>query len=462
MLEKVNFEDDVQEQSQAHLLRPAYYWQLVKRRWPYFLVPFVLIAVLGGTGLYFWPATYLSEGKILVQSQLIPTELVRPTVTSAAQERIQAIQQRTMTRDNLLEIVDKFKLFPKQRSLLSVTDLVDLMKNSTKIEPVEQELAFSKQPARGEIPTIAFTVGFEYPDPQGATQVANELVTRILSEDLRDRTSRARDTTKFLAREVQRLQAENATIEAKVLQAKIAQGKPTTPTTPNTPDQSAVQLAQMRAELTQKSAIYSDRHPIMQALKRQIEAMEKIVSQPPAQVGPDAPVGIDVLEAQQEAVQKNLDAASTKLAAARLGETLEKDQQSERLEVIEQPTLPQQPIRPKRLKISAVILTLSLMAGGGIAFAAEMMDKGIRRGSQLFGVVDSRIVLSIPYITTKAEVQARKRRVLGTTIASLVVLISVIAAAYFFLPPLDVMIAKARAGLYSSPSSSTSSNPTRR
>ena len=63
-----------------------------------------------------WPATYLSEGKILVQSQQIPTELVRPTVTNAAQERIQVIEQRMMTRENLLAIVDKFQLFPTKRS----------------------------------------------------------------------------------------------------------------------------------------------------------------------------------------------------------------------------------------------------------------------------------------------------------------------------------------------------------
>ena len=63
-----------------------------------------------------WPPTYLSEGKILVQSQQIPTELVRPTVTNAAQERIQVIEQRTMTRENLLAIIDKFQLFPDKRT----------------------------------------------------------------------------------------------------------------------------------------------------------------------------------------------------------------------------------------------------------------------------------------------------------------------------------------------------------
>ena len=106
--------------------------------------------------MYLWPATYFSEGKILVQSQQIPTELVRPTVTSAAQERIQVIEQRTMTRDNLLAIVDKFKLFPERRTLMSPTQLVELMKKSIKIEPVAQPLAFSRSTSQN--PTVIFTV----------------------------------------------------------------------------------------------------------------------------------------------------------------------------------------------------------------------------------------------------------------------------------------------------------------
>src|SRR5882757_8806426 len=121
MLQKANFEDDMQDEGQSNLLRdllrPTYYWELFKRRFLYFLIPFVLIASIGIAVALIWPATYLAEGKILVQSQQIPTELVRSTVTSAAQERIQVIEQRLMTRDNLIAIIDKFQLFSNQRNL---------------------------------------------------------------------------------------------------------------------------------------------------------------------------------------------------------------------------------------------------------------------------------------------------------------------------------------------------------
>jgi uncharacterized protein involved in exopolysaccharide biosynthesis len=453
MLQKVNFEDDGDSfradsyqagSDQSHLLRPAFYWALVKRRAVYFAIPFVLILPAGLGVAVLWPATYVSEGKILVQSQQIPTELVRPTVTNAAQERIQVIEQRTMTRENLLAIIDKFQLFPDKRTLMSATQLVELMRKSAKIEPLVQPLAFSQVRLRAENPTIVFTVGFEYSDPQTAARVANELVTRILNEDLRDRTSRATDTTKFLAREVQKLQADNAAIDAKIAQAKISQVKPASS---NAPDQPATQLAQLRSEMVQKSALYSDRHPVMQALKRQIEAMEKAAVSP-VPTGPDAPVGLDVLESQQESTQKNLETASAKLAAARLGETLEKDQQSEKLEVIEQPTAPQDPIKPNRPKIAGLALFLAFAAGGGLAFLVELADKGIRRSSDIFSIVDSRLVVSIPYITTQTELRRRKRRMILLVVMATVVLIGCLVAAYLFLPPLDLMIAKARVGLF--------------
>src|SRR5450631_3842191 len=452
MLHKLNVEDDgdgfrtdsYQETAdQSHFLQPSFYWQLIKRRALYFVIPFILVLPVGLAVAVLFPATYVSEGKILVQSQQIPTELVRPTVTSAAQERIQVIEQRTMTRENLLAMIDKFQLFPEKRTLMSASQLVELMRKNAKIEPLAQPLAFSQVRSRADNPTIVFTVGFEYSDPQTASRVANELVTRILNEDLRDRTSRATDTTKFLAREVQKLQADNAAIDAKIALAKLSQAKSGS----NSPDQPATQLAQLKMDLAQKSALYSDRHPVMQALKRQIEALQKVVV-PAAQTGPDALAPLDELETQQENIQKNLEAASGRLAAARLGETLEKDQQSEKLEVIEQPTAPQEPIRPNRPKIAGIALFLAFAAGGGLVLLLEFADKGIRRSSDIFGIVDSRLVIAIPYITTQAELRQQKFRTTVLIGVALTMVVAGLAAAYLFMPPFDLMIAKARVGLF--------------
>jgi uncharacterized protein involved in exopolysaccharide biosynthesis len=444
MLQKVDFEDDfhTQEEDRSYLLQPGFYWALFKRRWAYFLLPFILIASAGVGVALLLPATYSSEGKILVQSQQIPTELVRPTVTSAAQERIQVIEQRTMTRDNLVAIADKFQLFPDKRSLISVTELVALIRKQAKIAPVDVQLDF-RQRSRDN-PTIVFAVGFEYSDPAIAARVANELMTRILNEDLRDRTSRATDTTKFLTREVQKLVADNAALDAKIAQLRLSQGKPAS----GNADQPPAMLAQLKTELIQKGALYSDKHPVIQSLKRQIEAMEKAAPPPPANSEAATSASLEALVTQQEALQKNLETASAKLAAARLGENLEKDQQSEKLEIIEQPAVPQEPIKPNRPKIAAIAALLAFMAGAGLVLVVEIADKSIRRSSDLFALVDNRLIVSIPYIVTATELRQRRRRVILASSVAAILLIGVLVGAYFFMPPLDLMIAKARVGLF--------------
>jgi uncharacterized protein involved in exopolysaccharide biosynthesis len=465
MLQKLNFDDDhdedsdfaaLQQSDQSHLLRPSFYWQVFKRRWLYFFVPFVVVAAAGIAVAFLWPPTYRSQGRILVEAQQIPTELVRPTVTSAAQERVQVLEQRTLTRENLLAIVDKFQLFADKRSLLSPTQLVELMKKNAKIEPLDEPLSFAKIRTRNDNPTIVFTVSFEYSDSATAAAVANELVTRILNEDLRDRTSRASDTVKFLTRQVQKLQSEATALDEKISQVKASQGLSTSSSpNSNAPDAPVVRLAQLKLEMTQKSSLYSEKHPLMQSLKKQIEALQKSIASQQrtqqdaaAQDGQNPQVSVEALEAQKDNLQKSLELASAKLDAARMGELLEKNQQSEKLEVIEQPTAPQEPAKPNRPKLMLMSVLAAFAAGGGLVFLLEMMDKSIRRASDLYKVVDNRLIVTIPYITTGSELRQRKTRmkVVAGAIVALVIVAGFVVMEV--LPPLDLMIAKARVGIF--------------
>src|SRR5262245_13869984 len=234
---------------------PLHYYGIMKKRIFYILIPFVLVLAVGSAAALLWPPTYLSEGKILVESQQIPTDLVRPTVTAAATERIQVIQQRVMTRDNLLAIMDKYQIFADRRDSWSRSELLDLMRENTHIKPLELD-----QTTRGPGNlTIAVTVGFTYQRADIATKVANDLITLFLNEDARNRTNRAMETTKFLAREVQRLETDLGSIDAKILELKREQrSNAQRSNAVLEPDQAQLpQLAVLKAELAQKSAVYS-------------------------------------------------------------------------------------------------------------------------------------------------------------------------------------------------------------
>jgi len=142
-----------------------------------------------------------------------------------------------------------------------------------------------------------------------------------------------------------------------------------------------------------------------------------------------------VLQGQREVLQKRLEEANSKLAVARLGENLERDQQSNRFQVIEPPTLPQRPLKSGRLKLAAIAFAAAAMAGFGGVLAAETLDKSIRGGHELVGIVDRHLITSLPFIETHTDVLRKRRRIMwGVGIVILVALTGVAAAVSYFVP----------------------------
>ena len=91
---------------------------------------------------------------------------------------------------------------------------------------------------------------------------------------------------------------------------------------------------------------------------------------------------------------------------------------------------------------------LALAAGGGLTLLLEMLDTTIRRSADIYSIVDSQLVVSVPYIPTRGEQLRRKRRERLLVFAAVPSLIVLLALLYLILPPLDLMIAKAQVGLF--------------
>lgn len=393
---------------------------IFRKRIFYFAIPFVVLLIVGVLITAIQRPLYVSEGRVLVESPEIPTNLVEPTVTAGATERIQVIQQRLMSRDSLLPIVTKFNLFPRQREWMSSTQLLDLMRERSDISLVDLSSLISGKNGgfvpQGKSSAVAFNVGFEYESPDLAAKVANEFLTAILSEDVRARTEHASETTEFLAQEVKRLQGKLDAVNGQIFEVKrqLEQSK-LQQDDQGTPEEVKLQTAQLtdlRAQLIQQSSVHSDEYPAVKSLKRRIAALEQQIakaSKTEQQAPPAVNKDIDALLEEQKSAGKDLDEANEKLTAARLGESMERNQKSERLQVIEQPVAPQRPVKPNRVKLLALSLALALAGGLGTVVLAEMLDKTIRGKRDLVGVLDGALLVAIPYITTPGEL-ARKRR----------------------------------------------------
>src|SRR5215470_9969398 len=116
-----DYADEVVERDLADYL--AILW---RRRAPILAVGGALLIVTLAVA-FLWPATYRSTATILIQEQEIPQELVRSTVTSFADERVQVISQQVMTRATLLPLVEKYNLYADRRRWATNEEILERM-----------------------------------------------------------------------------------------------------------------------------------------------------------------------------------------------------------------------------------------------------------------------------------------------------------------------------------------------
>lgn len=279
------------------------YLGILRRRYLHFLIPLVVAFIATVITAFVLPKAYHSQATILVESQQIPSDLARSTVTSAVEERIAVIRQRLMTRSNLLEIVREFNLYPGDQKNQSPSDLVETMREAATIVPV----GIDSRRRRENV--IAFTVSFEYANANSAARVANRFVELILEQNIRSRTDRASETKKFFQERVRDLEKQMATKEAQIVRFKsenegslpdslayrrtlltelqsripeidqkiLALQSQMEGLTTNAGDQDtiATQIRQLQVELRQLETIYSERHPSVRRVKSRLAALER-------------------------------------------------------------------------------------------------------------------------------------------------------------------------------------------
>lgn len=180
---------------------------LARRKWQVVITAVVLMPI--GVALAFLlPPVYQSSATILIEAQGIPADLVRSTVTSYADERIQVITQRVMTRANLTRIIEKFDLYAGERAKEPLEAVLKRMRDSVKLTTVSAPTG-----ERGGEVTIAFTLSFEGPSAAMVQQVASELASLYLNENIRSRREQAAEASSFLNDEAQRLASQVTTLE---------------------------------------------------------------------------------------------------------------------------------------------------------------------------------------------------------------------------------------------------------
>ncbi|MSQ67913.1 MAG: lipopolysaccharide biosynthesis protein [Gammaproteobacteria bacterium] len=167
----------------------------------------LLLSAVGGGTLFLallfallLPPTYRSNAVVLIEKQEIPPDLVRSTVTSYADQRIQVISQRVMTSENLTSIIQKYNLYEKKRRREPLETVLEDMRGEISRQMIRADV-LDPVLGRAVSATIAFRLSFVNQSPSIAQQVVNEIVSLYLNENLKSRTDAAVQTTSFLIRE---------------------------------------------------------------------------------------------------------------------------------------------------------------------------------------------------------------------------------------------------------------------
>jgi succinoglycan biosynthesis transport protein ExoP len=135
---------------------------------------------------------------------------VSSTVTTDPNARMNTLPQQVLSASRLQEIIDKDNLYPELRKKKSREEVLDFMREKTKIE-----LKQSPEPGQG---LSSFSISYEDNDRLLVAQITNQLASSFISWNLKVRQQQALGTTQFLSSELQQakggLQEQESQLEA--------------------------------------------------------------------------------------------------------------------------------------------------------------------------------------------------------------------------------------------------------
>ena len=186
-----------------------YYFSIFLRRLHYFLVVSVVVSAVAVIAAFTLPPAYESQTRLLLEGPQIPSDLATSTVMVGLSEQLEIIEQRLMTRANLLDVARSQTVFEGIREM-TADAIVEAMQARTVIE----------RGGTSREPTPVLTIKFEGRSPQITAGVLNEYLTLIERQNAEFRTTRAGNTLEFFQQEVDRLGQELDAQSARILAFK--------------------------------------------------------------------------------------------------------------------------------------------------------------------------------------------------------------------------------------------------
>lgn len=192
---------------------------VVRRRWRAFVLAAAPLALAGVAVALLLPAVYQAKATVLVEKQQIPEAYVQSTISGYVDERLQAMSQQILSRPKLLDIAQRFDLYPEMRDRYTTGEILDHMRESIRVETISADV-IDRRTGRPSEATIAFSVSYQGRSPGTVQKVTSVLASLYLDENLRQRETEAASTTDFLSSEAATLKAQIDGLETRISRFK--------------------------------------------------------------------------------------------------------------------------------------------------------------------------------------------------------------------------------------------------
>ncbi len=478
-------------------ITPEFIRELVLRRRWVILIPLCVVLLVGIYYAIVTPRIFEAKTMILVEGQRVPSTFVQSIVTEETSARINTISQQILSRSNLETVLKELALFSDPAFAgMYIEDKVAVLRNNIAVNVITDR--------RRE--TDAFEIIYRGKDPQKVMQVVNSLAASFIDENLKVRESQALGTSSFLEAELEtmrvRLEQTEERIqnyrkanmgelpeqletnlrileriqealsdrrqsvrEAKIRLAELkSQANSRQPSVVvigggQAPQGGGATLDELISELENLQSRYTDKHPDIIRLKKQIAEMEsKNASGDGGGISADARIPLALrsqirelrheiqtgeleirefesqidryqqrientpkreqellsLRRDYQNIQTSYDSLLNRKLEADISVNMERKQKGEQFRVLDTAKLPQRPIEPDMKKIFLLFVVAGLGVGGGLAFVLEYMDKSFKNPDDIEAYFDLPVLATLPRLACDRYVRLKKLNNIGS------------------------------------------------
>jgi polysaccharide chain length determinant protein (PEP-CTERM system associated) len=188
--------------------------RILRKYWWVLPVTCVAGTAIAIAATFVLPNKFTSQTLVLVEEQSVSTELVKPVITEATNQKLASMKAQILSRSRLQPVIEKFGLYPNLRDKVHMEDLVSTLQSQIEVTPLEAMQGTGNRQLPG------FHVNVTSDNPQVAQRICTEITTMFLEQNTSEINKRNTQATEFFGQQVDEAKRKLDEQDAKLAEFK--------------------------------------------------------------------------------------------------------------------------------------------------------------------------------------------------------------------------------------------------